>query len=234
MGRPAVAVAGAIGHAACMALAAHSATSFVYRAAPGHFSRRKWLAYVTAGEALGFIVPGITWLTGWKLGLPALPLAAVVVVAGAGEGAVLGWSQWRVLRGWQPAVTARWVRLTAIAAAISWALGMAPSTAYDLGAPTLAAIAVGVAGAPFLLVTIGTAQWLVLHRFVPRAWRWIAVNAVAWFVALPPTFIGPALVPADAPVALDLAVWGVAGLLMAAILAAVTGAAMARLVREVG
>ncbi len=58
--------------------------------------------------------------------------------------------------------------------------------------------------------------------------------AVAWFVALPPTFIGPALVPTDAPVALDLAVWGVAGLLMAAILAAVTGAAMARLVREVG
>ncbi|MBE0608767.1 MAG: hypothetical protein IH609_05270 [Dehalococcoidia bacterium] len=216
-----------------MTLAARPGTTFAYRAAPGRFSRRRWLAYVTAGEALGFMVPGLTWFAAWKLGLPALPLAVVVVLAGAGEGAVLGWSQWRVLRDWQPAITATWVRLTTLAAAASWALGMAPSTAYDLGAPTWVAIAVGVAGAPFLLMTIGTAQWFVLREFVPRAWRWIAVNAAAWFIALPPTFIGPALVPADAPVALDLAVWGVSGLLMAALLAAVTGAAMARLVREV-
>lgn len=215
-----------------MALAANPGTGFAHCAAPGRFSRQKWLAYVTAGEALGFMAPGLTWFTAWKLGLPALPLAVVVVVAGAGEGALLGWSQWRVLRGWQPAITARWVRLTALAAALSWALGMAPSTASDLGAPTWLAIAAGVAGAPFLLLTIGTAQWLVLRRFVPRAWRWITVNAAAWFVALPPTFIGPALVPSDAPVALDVAVWGVSGLLMAAILAGVTGTAMARLVRE--
>ena len=217
-----------------MTLAAHPGTAFAYRAAPGRFSRRRWLAYVTAGEALGFMVPGLTWFAAWKLGLPALPLALVVVVAGAGEGAVLGWSQWHVLRGWQPAISATWVRLTALAAAVSWALGMAPSTAYDLGAPAWVAIAVGVAGAPFLLLTIGTAQWLILREFVPRAWRWIAVNAAAWFIALPPTFIGPALVPSHAPVALDLAVWGVSGVLMAAILAAVTGAAMARLAREAG
>jgi hypothetical protein len=215
-------------------LAAHPGTAVAHRAAPGRFSRRRWLAYVTAGEALGFMVPGLAWFAAWKLGLPALPLALVVVVAGAGEGAVLGWSQWRVLRGWQPAISVTWVRLTALAAAVSWALGMAPSTAYDLGAPTWAAITVGVAGAPCLLLTIGAAQWLVLRRFVPRAWRWIAVNAAAWFIALPPTFIGPALVPSDAPVALDLAVWGVSGLLMAAILAAVTGAAMGRFTREAG
>jgi hypothetical protein len=216
-----------------MTLAAYSGAGFGYRAAPGRFSRRKWIAYVTAGEALGFMVPGFTWFAAWKFGLPALPLAGVVVVAGAGEGAVLGWSQWRVLRNWQPAITARWVWLTALAAALAWTLGMAPSTAYDLGAPTWVAIAVGVAGAPFLLVTIGTAQWVALREFVPRAWRWIAVNAAAWFIALPPTFIGPAMMPADAPVALDLAVWGVSGLLMAAVLAAVTGAAMARPVHDV-
>jgi hypothetical protein len=46
------------------------------------------VAYATAGEALGLMVPGLTWFAAWKLGLPARPLTLVVVVAGAGEGAV--------------------------------------------------------------------------------------------------------------------------------------------------
>lgn len=188
-------------------VAANPGMGFVYRAAPGRFSRRRWLALVTAGQALGFMAPGLTWFAAWKLDFPPLALVAVVVCAGAIEGAVLGWSQWRVLREWQPAITGAWVRLTALAAAVAWACGMAPNTMYDLGAPAWASFAAGVAGAPVLLLSIGVAQWVVLREFVPPAWRWVAANVVAWFVALPPAFAGPALVPPGAPIALDLAVW---------------------------
>lgn len=124
--------------------------------------------------------------------------------------------------------------MTAAAAAVAWACGMAPNTMYDLGAPAWASIVAGVAGAPVLLLSIGVAQWTVLRDFVPRAWRWVVANVLAWVVALPPTFVGPALVPRGAPIGLEVAVWGVSGLMMAAILAAVTGAAMARLAREAG
>jgi len=198
------------------------------------FNKRRWIASVTAGEAFGFLVPGVAWFAAWKLGLPPLLLACVVVAAGGVEGAVLGWSQWRVLREWQPAVTVRWVGLTALAAALAWACGMAPNTIHDLGAPAWASIAAGIAGAPVLLLGIGVAQWSVLRGFVPRAWRWVVANVLAWVIALPPTFIGPALVPSDAPVVLDLAAWGASGVMMAAILAAITGEAIARLAREAG
>lgn len=213
-------------------VAAQRPAGYADSSAPGSFRLGRWILWVTAGEALGFLAPGLAWFAAWKLALPPLSPAVVVVGAGAVEGAVLGWSQWRVLRLWQSSITSAWVWRTALAAAAAWACGMAPNTLYDLGAPAWVSIAAGLAGAPVLLLSIGVAQWSVLRGFVPRAWRWVAANVLAWLIALPPTFIGPALVPADAPVALDLAVWGVSGIIMAVIVAAVTGRAMARFARE--
>lgn len=215
-----------------MNLAADRLARCAHTPAPGSFSLGGWVVWVTAGETLGFLAPGLTWFAAWKLSLSPLPLALAVTAAGAIEGAVLGWSQWRVLRAWQPSVPAAWVRRTALAAAAAWACGMTPNTLYDLGAPEWVSVAAGFAGVPVLLLSIGVAQWSVLREFVPRAWRWVVANVLAWVIALPPTFIGPALVPADAPAAVDLAVWGSSGVMMAAIVAAVTGRAMARFTRE--
>jgi hypothetical protein len=33
--------------------------------------------------------------------------------------------------------------------------------------------------AGFLMASIGTAQWLVLRRLVPRAWRWMVATVAA-------------------------------------------------------
>lgn len=48
-----------------------------------------WVSLVLTGETVGFVVPGLAWFAAWKAGLPPLAAAAIVVPAGACEGAVL-------------------------------------------------------------------------------------------------------------------------------------------------
>ena len=183
---------------------------------------------VTAGEAGGFAIPGVAWFAGWQLDFAPIALAALVVAGGAGEGFVLGTSQRHALaHATDPGRS--WVAATAAAAAFAWVLGMAPNTAYDLGAPAWTAVALGVAGAPFILISIGVAQAMVLRRFVRRARRWVWVNIGAWLAALPVSFIGPALVPNGSAAWVFGVAWVVSGVVMAAILAAVTGWGMRKL-----
>ncbi len=183
------------------------------------------------GEALGFAAPGLAWFGAWKLGFPPLALAATVVAEGAVEGLVLGWSQRHALR---PAFDPRaaWVVVTSAVAALAWTSGMAPNVAYDLGAPVAVAVALAVLGAPVILLSIGVAQSWILGRFVPKPRRWIWINILAWVLALPISFVGPALVPNGSPDwAFGLA-WVAAGVVMAAALAAVTGEGMRRLLKS--
>jgi len=190
---------------------------------------RRWFFLVVLGETAGFVVPGLAWYTVWTAGLPPPGAAAIVVLAGAGEGAVLGTAQWMALRSWDCRFSKHWIPYTSAGAAVAWACGMAPSTASDLGAPLWAAVALGITLSPVLLFSLPVAQWVVLRRHVSRAWRWIAWSTAAWAVALPPTFVAPALLPSDASDAQVAAMWLMAGLTMAAILAAFTGFAMARI-----
>ena len=74
-----------------------------YRVYPGRtFSVQRWIALVLPGETAGFVLPGLAWFAVWTANVPPLPAAAVVVLFGAGEGAVLGYAQWRALRSWRP------------------------------------------------------------------------------------------------------------------------------------
>lgn len=194
----------------------------------GPFSLRRWIAFVSLGEALGFVAPGLAWFGAWKLGFPPLALAATVVAAGALEGLVLGWSQRHALRpAFDPGRD--WITATSAAAALAWACGMAPNTAYDLGTAVPVAIALAAIGAPVILLSIGVAQAWVLGPFVsnPRRWAWI--NVLAWVLALPFSFLGPALVPNGSPDWVFGVAWAAAGVAMATTLAAVTGIGMRRL-----
>lgn len=87
----------------------------------------RWLGWVSLGETLGFLAPAAAQLLTAAL-WPAAGYA-LLVVAGAIEGAVLGWFQARVVRTELPAVSVRnWVMLTAAAAAAAWTLGLLPSS----------------------------------------------------------------------------------------------------------
>jgi hypothetical protein len=81
-----------------------------------------------------------------------------------------------------------------------------------------------------LLNSIGTAQWTILRRLVPRAGRWIAVTAFAWLGGLA-VFLAVSM-PLWHPGQALAAIVGIglfAGLLMAATMAAITGLTVRRL-----
>ncbi len=194
--------------------------------------RTRWFYTSTIAEAGGFAVPALTGLAAWRLGVPSLVLFALIVVAGAGEGAVLGFGQGSVLQGQLPGIRRSWVTATAAAAALAWAIGMLPSTVFDAGAPAWFVVVLMAPLAPALLCSIGVAQWLVLRTHVPGAHRWIWATAVAWVAALPPSFIAPLLVPDGSALGVWVAAYLSGGLLMATIMSAVTGEAMARILRR--
>lgn len=190
-----------------------------------------WTRWATLGEFVGFAVPATVAVVvaGWS------PVAAVpaLVAAGAMEGALLGWSQSRVLCRRVPEIRpAAWIAATAAAAAVAWSIGMVPSVTEGRWpawpAPVLVAVAI-LLGLT-LLGSIGTAQWWVLRRAVPGSWWWIPATAGGWGVGLA-VFTGFTTAlwqPGQGGVV--IAVIGVTGgLLMAAAVAALTGLAFVRI-----
>lgn len=198
--------------------------------------RRRWFVAVTLGELAGFGIPSLVGGLAWTLDVPPRQMYALLVVAGAGEGAVLGSAQWIVLREVLPALSARdWVAATAGAAAFAWSLGMLPSTLGDaledvpavVLAPALAAGGVG------LLLSVGAAQAAVLRPHVERAWRWIGANVLAWCVGLVASvsFIS-ILVDEDTSLPAGIGVGLLAGALMGASVALVTGWFLVRILER--
>lgn len=192
---------------------------------------RSWTGWATAGEFAGFAVPAAVGalLANAAPGVMFLGL----LTAGAMEGAVLGWAQARVLTRAVPGLDGRrWVLATSGAAALAWAIGLVPVALGErlprIPLPVLVGGA-AVAGT-VLLASIGTAQWLVLRRHVPRAARWIVTTAGAWALGLAAfTAITTPLWQPGQPVVVVAAVGLLGGLVMAATVAALTGWALVRL-----
>jgi hypothetical protein len=195
------------------------------RAAPLTGTRlfRTWLVIVTVAEVLGFAVPAL--LGALTASAPTGVAVPVVVLGGVAEGAMLGWGQAVVLRR---AIAnfpgQRWIGYTSAAAAAAYVLGMLPAA---VGGSWVVAAVIALP----LLLSIGTAQWLVLRTLVRWARRWIAVTAGAWLAGLTAflAFATPLWRPGQ-PLALIIVVGLGGGLLMAATVAAVTGLALRALV----
>jgi Ca2+-transporting ATPase len=189
--------------------------------------RSRWIVRTLVGELLGFAIPGTVGATAAALGAGPVLLATLVVVAGAGEGYVLGAAQAPVLVDVLPGLRGgEWRRATALGAVLAWALGMGASGVRDLpGAPPVAllillAAVMGVAG----LLALPVAQWRVLRGRLPRAGRWIPGTAGAWAlavllcVAVVSIGIGP-----GTPLAAAIAIGLLGGAVMAATIAVLTG-----------
>jgi Ca2+-transporting ATPase len=196
----------------------------------------RWLRASFLGETLGFLVPMLVVTLGagsW----PAVLRYLALVIAGAGEGAVLGAAQSTVLRRVVPGFSrAAWTIRTALAAALAWAIGLAPSELAGTWQewPPGVQMAVAVPAGLTLLATIGTAQWTVLRRSVPGASRWIGWTALAWLAGLT-VFLAVAtpLWQPGQPLWLVAAIGVLAGALMAVTMAAVTGRGLVRLLTTV-
>ena len=188
----------------------------------------------TLGELLGFLIPVAAVAAGADHAPGPVPLL-LMVLAGAGEGTVLGWAQSRVLRPLLPGLSmTAWTARTAAAAALAWLVGMAPSTlgaGFDDWSPGVR-LAVGVPAAVLVLLSIGVAQWTVLRRVLPGSVRWIGWTAAGWLAGLA-VFVGvaPPLWHAGQGVGQAALVGALAGVGMSATMAAVTGRGLVRLLR---
>jgi hypothetical protein len=198
---------------------------------------RAWFRASTLGEVLGFCVPAVVASVvvgtgGWFVEPSAL------VLAGAVEGAVLGLGQAYALRQALPTIRTRdWTRATAAGAAVAWLVGMAPSVIgkwlWDLSAPL--AIGLGAVGATVLLGSIGGLQWLVLRGHVPHAGRWVPATAAAWTLGLAAFIAVTVPLWHEGQSAGSTTAIGVLGaVVMAAVVAAVTGLALVRLLSSTG
>jgi hypothetical protein len=189
----------------------------------------RWFAITTAGELLGFTVPALAGALTTVHHVEGLPQALVLVAAGAVEGGVLGWAQAVVLRRVVTGLdTGSWVRATASGAVLAYTMGMLPSLLFPLPVPVM--VAVGAVAGTVLLASIGAAQWLVLRRYRPRSAWWIATTAGAWILGLAAFLaIATPLWRPGQSTALIILIGVLAGLAMAATVAAVTGWAALRL-----
>jgi len=188
----------------------------------------RWVAVVTAAEALGFVVPATvgaaTTTAADSVVVPAL------VAAGLFEGTLLGLGQAMVLRRAVPDLSRwRWVAATAAGAMLAYALGMLPATLAKDWPPAMMMAGAGVLGA-LILLTIGGSQWLVLRSHLQRAHRWVLITAVAWFAGMA-VFLGVStpLWQNGQSLVTTIGVGIFGGLLMATVTACITGVGLVRM-----
>jgi hypothetical protein len=197
-----------------------------------------WVLVCTLGEVIGF--GGVPVLGGALIlaltasldpTIRSLLLFATSVVGGLGEGAILAAFQLRVLRRSLPSLNARhWTLYTAIAASFAWLCGMLVPLLDDLfGLSNVAQIAIWVPASFLILLSIGTAQSWVLRDVIDKPQRWIAVNVLGWLLGLPWTFVLPALLRESAPIAIWVATFIVAGVMMGLTVGLVTGSLVIKL-----
>ena len=193
---------------------------------------RNWLFWVSLGETVGFLVPVLAQLA--FAGSPVV--APALILAGAVEGTVLGWTQATVLRSRVTALNRRrWVGATAIAGAGAWFIGLLPAEWAEVWQrwPATAQFAAGILLATVLLCALGFAQWFELRRHLRGAGWWILGSAAAWGAGLAVFFAvaTPLWAPGQA-VALVLLVGVLAGVLMAVSMALVSGVVLHLLLRQ--
>lgn len=178
----------------------------------------RWVVLVAIGEALGFAVAVGAAITAILLQLDDVARLALIVPAGAIEGALLATGQYLAMRDRRPH-PGRWIGFTAVAASVAWLLGMLPST-IGLPIDTPGGIALLVAGGLVLLATIPLAQWIALQR--SGTFRWVPITMGGWAVAILWTAAPSPFIDESSPVPLVAALFVVAGLLMALTIAVLT------------
>ena len=199
---------------------------------------RRWMVLVTLGELAGFVAPAVAGATLSAAAVNAATTLLVMLCAGAVEGTVLGWAQASALRRDLPGLPRyRFATATGLAAVVAYAVGMLPSTLDGRlsGLHPLILGTAAVAGGVVLLGSIGTGQWLVLRRVLPRTRWWIAATAGGWTVGLGVfLLVATPLWQQGQPLWLTVVIGILAGALMAATIAALTGLAASRLLCRAG
>jgi hypothetical protein len=190
----------------------------------------RWFYTVTLGEFIGFIIPSIVGVTTVYFHKEGIPQAIYMVIAGMGEGCVLGYAQSRIIKKVIPQINPKqWILATTLAAGVAWLIGMLPSTLYPFikNISLVLLIPSGITLACILLLSIGYAQYIVLRPFVKNAGIWIWGNILAWVAGLGVLTFFMSIAPDGYIPTLFFSIIG--GLGMAATMAAITGTYLTRI-----
>jgi hypothetical protein len=191
---------------------------------PSWFFRR-WMGFMALGEGAGFAVAAATGVAVAINEPPPAQTLVVLLVAGAIEGAALGVGQVLALRALplERALFRRWPVLTSLAAVVAWSIGLLPSTlpGLDWSNPLIWVMAGGLG--LVLLTTIPAAQLILLRRAVRCPWRWLPANVLGWLVGTGWTVAVSPLADLSTPLPQLIALYVVAGVLMALTVALATG-----------
>jgi hypothetical protein len=199
--------------------------------APQKFSLLWWMAWVTLGLALGFIVPSVTSFVAVVDGRDATGQFIYTVLGGAAQGLILGFAQAFALRKTAASLPMfRWILITALGGLIAWIVGTVPGSFLNIEATSPAAIIVLVAFAFVAIVAMPSAQFFVLRgtKFgkIGRVWRWVPITAVAWTAGIAWLLLASTQVQDNEDLIHLVGLYTGAGLLMALTVALITGLGM--------
>lgn len=189
--------------------------------------RRTWLVACIVGELVGFIPPALTGALLVSLGVAEPVLVLGLVIAGVGEGAVLGSIQQQALRPVVP--VDGWASATAIGAGLAWLAGMGGSSLVGAIGPVAL---IGVAPA----WVVGLLAMPVLQRRRLRAAGlsgtrvWITRSVLAWTVGVAIPVVALSIVPNGAPLVAHIAVAILAAVAMGATVGVITGRCLEQIV----
>ena len=220
----------------------------------GHPLWRRWVAANAVAEVVGLgLTLGLTGLVIGRLasigGLAGVGLAfAAAVVSGTIEASIVGLAQWAAMRPWLPQISCRaWWLATLAGALLAYVLGYLPSTLINLMQSSADASAAPMAEPPqavVLLLAAGLgavagailsfAQYLALRGRVAHAGRWIPANMLAWAVGMPIVFWAMDLAFKLPALWQSVAIVIAALLLMGAVVGAIHGAFLVRMVAATG
>jgi len=157
--------------------------------------------------------------------MPTVPEFALLVGSGSIEGTLLGAGQAIAMTRLQlpPRMLRNWPVVTSVAAAIAWSIGLLPSSIPHIPWSSPATWLVAAVLGSALLLSIPTAQYLLLRSAIRTAGRWIWVNVLAWSLGICWTVAPSPLVNASTPLVSLIGIYAVAGLLMATTVAVITG-----------
>ena len=166
---------------------------------------RSWILRCGLAEMAGIALAALAFVALTSSSL----LFAACLLAGAAEGAMIGWAQGSILQRIFPGLNmGRFVGLTAAVVVAAWAAGMAPSTfspatqgAADISLSQV--MIVSMLGGAMGGIAIALAQRLELRRHTRETGLWIAASALGWAVALPLDVIAASIhTPRSTPTAI--------------------------------
>jgi hypothetical protein len=203
---------------------------------------RHWTLYCAVGELLGIgaagtIAFGVNSLVGdpQTLSMKLVVLTAMLV-AGAIEGSLLGYLQWRVLVLKFHAIPLKeWLLCTVSIAVLGWFLGMLPSLFFapSSSSPQAQSLDFDTNPLVFIVLTIvlglvlgalfGLFQWFSLRKYTPDAYKWIIANALGWGAGLGWIYVFASLPSETSPLLVNIIMGVLGGLLAGLSVGAITG-----------